>query len=164
MPLMPVYWALGSALHIHANLLGTRLFEFQCEAGGKSLAKKMIFLSELCVMQNKQCTLSHACIFKFMSLFIHQKKVKLEYQVQMNMTNMQNMHLHFTDGHGALTLQVGVGLTQMAATPCRQWLFCSGTLCGPGYGGSGWFSPSTRQRSGQYVHPVGVVPVTTRSE
>ena len=32
------------------------------------------------------------------------------------------------------------------------WLwFCSGTLCGRGYGG--WFSSSTGQRSGRYVHP-----------
>ena len=34
-------------------------------------------------------------------------------------------------------------------------------VCGRGYGG--WFSPSTGQRSGQYVHPVGVPPVPTRS-
>ena len=30
-----------------------------------------------------------------------------------------------------------------------------------GYGG--WFSPRTGQRSGRYVHPVGVAPVPTRS-
>ena len=41
--------------------------------------------------------------------------------------NMQKYALHFADG--ALPLQVGVGLTQMAATPCWQRLFCSGTLC-----------------------------------
>ena len=48
------------------------------------------------------------------------------------------MHPHFADG--ALQLQVGVGLTRMVATPHRRRLFCSGTLCGQGYGG--WFSPS----------------------
>ena len=69
------------------------------------------------------------------------------------------MHPHFADG--ALPLQVGVGLTQMAVTPRRQRLFCSGTLCGRGYGG--WFCPSTGQRSGRYVYPVGIAPVLTRS-
>ena len=71
------------------------------------------------------------------------------------------MHPHFADG--ALQLQVGVGLTRtrMAVTPLRRRLFCSGTLCGRSYGG--WFSPSTGQRSGQCVHPIGVAPVPTRS-
>ena len=64
------------------------------------------------------------------------------------------MHPHFADG--TLPLQVGVGLTLLAVTPRRQRLFCSGTLCGRGYGG--WFSPSTGQRSGQYVHPVAAGP------
>ena len=34
-------------------------------------------------------------------------------------------------------------------------------VCGRGYGG--WFSPSAGQRSGPYVHPVGVASVPTRS-
>ena len=72
---------------------------------------------------------------------------------------MQKYAPHFADG--ALPLQVGVGLTRMAATPRRRRLFCSGTLCGRGYGG--WFCPITGQRSGLYVHPVGVAPVLTRS-
>ena len=33
-------------------------------------------------------------------------------------------------------------------------------ICGLGYGG--WFSHSTGQRSGRYVHPIGVAPVQTR--
>ena len=69
------------------------------------------------------------------------------------------MHPHFADG--AMQLQVGVGLTRMAVTPRWPLLFCSGTLCDRGYGG--WFSPSTGRRSGQYVQPVGVAPVPTRS-
>ena len=76
--------------------------------------------------------------------------------------NMTNMHMHPNFADGALPLQVGVGLTRMAVTPRRRRLFCSGTLCGRGYGG--WFSPSTGQRSDRYVHPVGVAPVPTRSE
>ena len=75
------------------------------------------------------------------------------------MTNMQKYAPHFADG--ALQLQVGVGLTRMAATPRRLRLFCSGTLYGRGYGG--WFSPSTGRRSGRYVHSVGVAPVLTLS-
>ena len=75
------------------------------------------------------------------------------------MTNMQKYAPHFADG--AMPLQVGVGLTRMAVTPRQLRLFCSGTLCGRGYGD--WFSPSTGQRSGLYVHPVGVAPVPTRS-
>ena len=67
----------------------------------------------------------------------------------MNMTNMQKYAPHFADG--ALQLQVGVGLTRMAATPRWLRLFCSGTLYGRGFGG--WFSPSTGRRSGRYVHP-----------
>ena len=63
--------------------------------------------------------------------------------------------------YGAFQLQVGVGLTRMAAKPRLLLPFCSGTLCGWGYGG--WFSPSTGRRSGRYVHPVGVAPVPTRS-
>ena len=60
------------------------------------------------------------------------------------------MHPNFADG--ALPLQVGLGLTSMAVTPRWRLLFCSGSLCGRGYGG--WFSPSTGQGSGRYVHPV----------
>ena len=60
------------------------------------------------------------------------------------------MHPNFADG--ALPLQVGVGLTRMAVTPRLRRLFCSGTLCGRGYGG--WFSPSTGQKAGRYFHPV----------
>ena len=52
--------------------------------------------------------------------------------------------------HDASQLQVGVGLTRMAATPRLLLPFCSGTLCGRGYGG--WFSPSTGRRSGRYVY------------
>ena len=50
--------------------------------------KKCKFLSKEYVTQNMQCTLSFACIFKFMSLYMHKKK-KLEYEVHTNMTNMQ---------------------------------------------------------------------------
>ena len=84
---------------------------------------------------------------------MHKFFVKLENEVHMNMTNM-HMHPNFADG--ALPLQVGVGLTRMAVTPRQLRLFCSGTLCGRGYGG--WFSPSTGQRSGRYVHPVAAGP------
>ena len=66
---------------------------------------------------------------------------------------------HFADG--ALPLQVDVVLTRMAVTPRRQWLFCSGTLCGWSYGG--WFCPSTGQRSCLNVYPTGVAPVLTCS-
>ena len=63
--------------------------------------------------------------------------------------------------YGSSQLQVGVGLTRTAATPCRRRRFC--TFCGRGYGG--WYSssPSTGRRSGRYVHPVEVAPVPTRS-
>ena len=42
------------------------------------------------------------------------KKYKLEYEAHSNMTNMQKYAPSFADG--ALQLQVGVGLTRMAAT------------------------------------------------
>ena len=59
----------------------------------------------------------------------------------------------------ALPLPISMGLTRMAMTPRLLRPFCSGTLCSRGYGG--WFSSSTGQRSGQYVHPIGVAPVPT---
>ena len=71
---------------------------------------------------------------------------------------LKKINTPFADG--ALRLQVGVGLT-----PRRQRLFCSGTLsvCQGRQGYGGQFSPSTGQRSGLYVYPVGVAPVLTRS-
>ena len=56
------------------------------------------------------------------------KKCKLEYEVHTNMKNMQKYAPPLADV--ALPLQVGVGLTRMAATPRWRRLFCSGTLCG----------------------------------
>ena len=53
-----------------ASLSGSlRLFEFQCEAHGKSLAEKMQIFEITVYIQR---TLSFACIFsKFMSLYMH---------------------------------------------------------------------------------------------
>ena len=89
----------------------------------------------------------------------------LEYEVHINMRNRQKYAppLQFCWWcYRASPLQVGMGLTRMAATPCLLRPFYSGTLCGLGYGV--WFSPSTGRRSGLYVHPIRVAPVPTRSE
>ena len=58
------------------------------------------------------------------------------------MTNMQKYAPNFADGHGALPLQVGVGLTRMAVTPRRRRLFCSGTLCARAEAMEGSFLPA----------------------
>ena len=57
---------------------------------------------------------------------------KLEYEVHTNTTNMQKYAAPLCWWcHGASLLQVGVGLTRMAATPRRLRPFCSCTLSGP---------------------------------
>ena len=112
---------------------------------------------------NMQSTLAFACIFKFMSLYMHFKKTWIWSAYWYD--NMQKYAPHRPQLYwwcqGASQLQVGVGLTRMAATPRRRRPFCTGTLCGWGCGG--WFSPSTGRRSGRYVHHVGVAPVPTLS-
>ena len=51
---------------------------------------------------------------------------------------------------------MGVGLTRMAVTPLRRRPFCSGTVApSEAEAMEAGFSPSTGQRSGRYVHPVG---------
>ena len=102
------------------------------------LPKKCEFLSKQCVTQNMQRTLSFASIFKFMSLYMHEKNKKLEYDKYATICTPTAAWGHRAPlccwCHGESPLHVSAGLTRMAATPCRRRPFCSGILCGRGYG------------------------------
>ena len=75
------------------------------------------------ILQNMQCTLSFACIFKFMSLYMHNKNLNMKCILVWQICNNTSMHPHRAPlcwwCHSASPLHVSVGLTWMAVMPCH---------------------------------------------